>query len=205
MYLVGSFHSCICTTCFKQTKTLHFAHTIYLYVSYYCQTKTDCFSKQQEVVCCCTQQEVACYCIVWPVCYLCSTSVCILFVRSSYFIQACHSSVNYWSALQSWFNPRLVNVCLWHEKWNWEMFLIQYFSFCLPISFPDVLFHLYITKWANLANVHTKPFFFEILHDHCREKPLRPCFWGFNRLVTMDTVTWMKLTKWIVVRFGDTG
>ena len=39
---------------------------------------------------------------------------------------------------------------------------------------------LYITKWANLANVHTKPFFFEVLCEHCREKLLWPFFfWCF--------------------------
>jgi hypothetical protein len=30
--------------------------------------------------------------------------------------------------------PGQVNVCWWHEKWYWERFLNEYFSFCLPIS-----------------------------------------------------------------------
>jgi hypothetical protein len=51
--------------------------------------------------------------VLYGQCVICAVrSVCVLFVRPSCSIWPCHSSGTYSLALQSWFKPRLVNVCL---------------------------------------------------------------------------------------------
>jgi hypothetical protein len=160
----------ICTACFKHTRTPHLAHTMHLYVL--------CDRQSRLIISLNSRKWFAViHSRKWLVvlqrqCVICAVRTECLYIIRTFFML---------NMAVPWLRWLFVCLSLGSSP-GWSMYVCGMKSgtargFSLSTSVCACRYHsltlytlLYITRSVNLANVHTKPFFFEILHWHCTEK-----------------------------------